>query len=155
MDADGPDNIVGTVDDDLRLQSTSPCLEIGANHLVPADSLDADGDSDLTEPTTDLALVQRILHALAAGGAAPCASAAVDMGAREFQADCNSNSLFDYQEILQNPALDANGNGIRSQHDSNAALADSIRENRSIGKSLAGACGWDQRTRKGNCFQNP
>jgi hypothetical protein len=48
-DADGPDNIAGTLDDDLRLRATSPALDAGDNASVPADSADIDGDSDATE----------------------------------------------------------------------------------------------------------
>jgi hypothetical protein len=36
IDADGPDNIYGTADDNLRLQSNSPCLDAGSNAAVPA-----------------------------------------------------------------------------------------------------------------------
>ncbi|NIP87391.1 MAG: hypothetical protein GTO03_18295, partial [Planctomycetales bacterium] len=50
VDADGPDNIVGTRDDDLRLQARSPAVDAGDNGAVPADSLDLDGDGDIIEP---------------------------------------------------------------------------------------------------------
>jgi hypothetical protein len=36
IDADGPDNIYGTADDNLRLQPSSPCLDAGSNAAVPA-----------------------------------------------------------------------------------------------------------------------
>ena len=35
VDADGPDNILGTDDDDLRLLSGSPCIDAGDNSAVP------------------------------------------------------------------------------------------------------------------------
>ncbi len=34
VDADGPDNIFGTIDDDLRLQQYSPCIDAGDNGAV-------------------------------------------------------------------------------------------------------------------------
>jgi predicted outer membrane repeat protein len=37
VDADGPDNIAGTYDDDLRLQANSPATDAGNNAAVPAD----------------------------------------------------------------------------------------------------------------------
>jgi hypothetical protein len=49
VDADGPDNIAGTLDDDLRLQVTSPVIDAGHNDAVPADTLDLDDDADITE----------------------------------------------------------------------------------------------------------
>jgi len=42
------DNIAGT-DDDLMLQSGSPCIDAGDNNAVPLDSIDIDNDGFLTE----------------------------------------------------------------------------------------------------------
>lgn len=52
-DADGPDNIPGTLDDDLRLLPGSPAIDAGTNTGCPATDLDglprpADGDNDNT-----------------------------------------------------------------------------------------------------------
>jgi hypothetical protein len=60
VDADGPDNIVGTLDDNLRLQSGSPSINTGNNAAVP------------TGVTTDLEGKPRIQNGT------------VDMGAYEF-----------------------------------------------------------------------
>jgi len=49
VDPDGPDNIPGTPDDNLRLQAGSPCIDAGNNLAVPADDSDLDGDSDTNE----------------------------------------------------------------------------------------------------------
>jgi len=49
-DADGPDGIPGTTDDDLRLQFGSPCIDTGDNAALPADVGDLDGDGDTLEP---------------------------------------------------------------------------------------------------------
>ena len=36
FDADGTDNVIGTLDDDLRLQPGSPCIDAGTSSNVPA-----------------------------------------------------------------------------------------------------------------------
>lgn len=72
VDADGPDNIAGTEDDDLRLKPNSPCIDAGDAAALPADGADLDGDGDTTEPIP-----------LDLGGNARVVSDAVDMGAYE------------------------------------------------------------------------
>ena len=49
VDPLGLDLIAGTADDDLRLQSGSPAIDSGNDTLLPADTLDVDGDLDLVE----------------------------------------------------------------------------------------------------------
>ncbi|MBU0641596.1 MAG: right-handed parallel beta-helix repeat-containing protein [Planctomycetes bacterium] len=49
VDADGPDNVVGTDDDNLRLRSGSPCIDAADNTAVPADTADLDNDGDTSE----------------------------------------------------------------------------------------------------------
>jgi uncharacterized repeat protein (TIGR01451 family) len=49
-DADGADDVVGTLDDDLRLMDDSPAIDAGDNTAVPADTHDLDGDGNTTEP---------------------------------------------------------------------------------------------------------
>ncbi len=49
VDADGADNTAGTLDDDLRLQMTSPGVDAGNNTAVPADITDLDGDGSVSE----------------------------------------------------------------------------------------------------------
>jgi len=51
VDADGPDNIVGTEDDNLRLSLGSPCLDAGDNTAVPSDAADLDEDGNTVERT--------------------------------------------------------------------------------------------------------
>ncbi|MHC4743563.1 MAG: hypothetical protein ACYS8Z_16740, partial [Planctomycetota bacterium] len=65
-DPDGPDNILGTSDDDLRLDVGSPCIERGDSAAIPAGVL------------TDLADEPRIIDAYCDY------RVAVDMGAYEF-----------------------------------------------------------------------
>ncbi len=50
VDADGPDDVTGTLDDNLRLLPTSPTIDAGDNSAVPTDTLDLDGDDVITEP---------------------------------------------------------------------------------------------------------
>ncbi|MCK4658281.1 MAG: hypothetical protein KAV82_02060, partial [Phycisphaerae bacterium] len=50
VDADGPDDIVGTEDDDLHLPGSSPCVDVADTAALPADTADLDGDGDTAEP---------------------------------------------------------------------------------------------------------
>lgn len=71
VDPDGPDDIPGTLDDDLRLQADSPCNNRGSDADIPADVADLDEDGDTREPTSlDLAGNSRLVGV-------------VDMGAYE------------------------------------------------------------------------
>ena len=40
MDPDGPDDVLGTPDDDLHLSASSPCIDTGTSSDAPADDLD-------------------------------------------------------------------------------------------------------------------
>ena len=50
VEADGPDNIAGTADDDLSLRAYSPCIDAGDDSALPIDIADLDGDGDVLEP---------------------------------------------------------------------------------------------------------
>lgn len=50
-DANGADDVAGTVDDDLRPGAGSPALDAGLDAAVPLDEGDLDGDGTLDEPT--------------------------------------------------------------------------------------------------------
>ncbi len=96
VDLDGVDNIVGTLDDNLRLSPGSPAIDAGNNFAVDTCSLDLDGNSrrhdDPATPNTG-------------NGNPPI----VDMGAYEFGSqepqDCNENGVPDSCELRENSEL--------------------------------------------------
>ena len=49
-DPDGPDRLLGTLDDDLSLLPDSPALDAGDADLLPSDAADLDRDGDTDEP---------------------------------------------------------------------------------------------------------
>jgi hypothetical protein len=76
VDADGPDGVIGTPDDNLRLRSASPAIDAGDNTALPPDSLDLDGDGDTGEPLP-----------FDRDGRARIINGTVDMGAYESRAE--------------------------------------------------------------------
>lgn len=89
VDRAGPDRILGTMDDDLRLLPGSPAIDAGENISVPMDLADLDGDGNTTEPTpVDLEGHSRILCGV------------VDMGAFEFGiGDINCDQVKDLSDF--------------------------------------------------------
>lgn len=80
VDADGPDGVAGTLDDDLRLQAASPAIDGGDNEALPPDVTDLDGDGDTSDRlAADLAGNTRIVD----GGSG---TAQVDLGPYEHAA---------------------------------------------------------------------
>ena len=77
VDADGPDDVFGTLDDDLRLGAGSSCIDTGG---VPM--------PEVSMPTRDLGMSRRLVDSLAcdAGGV-------LDIGARERQEVDGSTSF--------------------------------------------------------------
>jgi len=100
IDPDGPDNILGTDDDNLQLSFLSPAIDAGDINALPLDIADVDDDNDFAEPVpTDLVGSVRIL------------SNNVDMGAYE-QADCNDNGIPDDIDIIEGTSQDCSGNNV-------------------------------------------
>jgi len=50
VDFDGPDNEIGTEDDNLHLKPSSPCINAGDNNAVGVDASDLDADGNANEP---------------------------------------------------------------------------------------------------------
>ncbi|GAF87033.1 unnamed protein product, partial [marine sediment metagenome] len=70
IDFDGPDNTIGTEDDNLRLKPGSPCINAGDNAALPTDKLDFDSDVDPNEPIPfDIDGKPRILNGIVDIGA--------------------------------------------------------------------------------------
>ena len=73
VDADGADDIVATMDDDLRLSFGSPCIDVGDNQFLLTDTTDLDADGDIAE-----------LIPLDRGAKSRIYNSIVDMGAYEW-----------------------------------------------------------------------
>jgi hypothetical protein len=83
-DADGPDDVYGTLDDNPRLQFTSPAIDAGKNSAVPVDIADLDGDGNTTEATPiDLSGSPRLMNVGYVADTGSGTPPIVDMGAYE------------------------------------------------------------------------
>ena len=77
IDADGADNIVGTADDDFRLQANSPCIDAADSAPLTAQSI-----------STDLSDNPRFVNATTIPDTGAGMPSYLDMGAYEVQSDC-------------------------------------------------------------------
>ncbi len=86
VDIDGPDDIPGNEDDDLRLSPGSPCIDAADNTAVPPDEFDLDDDGDTKEPIPfDLDGNPRFVDDPDTKDTGNGDPPIVDMGAYEFQ----------------------------------------------------------------------
>ena len=111
-DPNGPDNIIGTPDDDVRLTLDSPCIDAADNEAVPPDVADLDGDGDMDEPTPmDYDDYPRFYEIPGVPDTGNGEKPIVDMGAHEFY-DCNENGVPDGEDIKNGTSEDCNENRI-------------------------------------------
>jgi hypothetical protein len=83
--AQGPDGIWGSADDQLTLRQDSPCIDRGRSALIPADAIDLDADGDPVEPVPlDLADRFRQVDDALIPNIDPNELLPVDIGAYEF-----------------------------------------------------------------------
>lgn len=85
VNADGPDDVAGTEDDNLRLSDSSPCIDAGDNTAVPRDVADLDNDGNTVEQIPyDLDGNPRFLDEPGISDTGNGRCPIVDMGAYEF-----------------------------------------------------------------------
>ncbi len=60
-DPNGPDGIIGTEDDNLRLLIGSPCIDAGDNSVVDANSADLDGNPRIINGIVDMGAYEALL----------------------------------------------------------------------------------------------
>lgn len=122
VDPDGPDDILGTLDDDLRLAAGSPCIDAGDNKSAISLGLTTDLDGNPR-------FVDDPLTADTGWGVAPI----IDMGAFEYQppepsgleGDANNDCVVDVNDIsfvlfrlgTAGPLGDANADGLIDVND--------------------------------------
>jgi hypothetical protein len=85
VDADGPDNLPGTEDDNYRLRADSPYIDAGDNTMLPPDSSDLDTDGNTSEPIAlDLAGYRRLEDAVSIPDTGFGTAPLVDFGPYEY-----------------------------------------------------------------------
>lgn len=104
------------VNGDYHLSPESPVIDAGDNDSVPRDSTDLDGDGNTTEPVPyDYTGGPRFLNDGDTADTGIGTPPIVDMGAYEFQPDCNGNGVPDFLDIAGGTSQDENGNGIADE----------------------------------------
>jgi hypothetical protein len=85
VDRDGADNVIGTIDDNLRLRGSSPCIDKASTSVLPGDAADLDGDGIVAEQLSlDLGGVLRRTEDFLVPNGPASANPAPDIGAFEF-----------------------------------------------------------------------
>jgi hypothetical protein len=94
IDADGVDDTIGTLDDNLHVQSSSPVVDAGANSSVYNDELDFDGDFIITERLAEDIGGQTRFKDMPATDTGEGFAPLVDMGAFEVQTLTSSGAIY-------------------------------------------------------------
>ena len=98
LDCDGADDRPGTVDDNPRLWGYSPAIDAG--------------DGAVPEETLDLDRNPRHFDAVATADTGKGVAPVIDMGAFEYQGDCNGNGRPDAQDTALGGSKDSDQDGI-------------------------------------------
>ncbi len=106
-DPDGPDNVVGTPDDDLHLTAASPCVNTGSNIAPNLPANDFDGEDRMQNCRVDMGADE-----------SPYAPASF--------ADCNSNGLDDDCDVYHATSPDCNTNEVPDECEALAFSMDSV-----------------------------
>lgn len=118
MDSLGHDGIAGTQDDDLRPVPGSPAIDAGNNSALLPDMFDLDGDGDSSEPWPhDFRGLARRVDDPTAEDVGTGDTPIVDIGAYEYQEDCNNNGVLDSVDLRDGTSADCNSNGIPDECD--------------------------------------
>jgi len=130
-DLDGTDNVIGTLDDSVRVQITSPAIDSGSNNDLPLDAVDLDGDGVFFEfISLDLDRDARRADVASVADSGNGTAPIVDRGPYEAvtpcPADINGDDLVNVNDLLAvisswgatgpNPA-DINGDSIVDVND--------------------------------------
>jgi beta-lactam-binding protein with PASTA domain len=111
VDMDGPDNVVGTEDDNVRLSAGSQCLDVGNNASVPPSVVvDMDANPRIMNGTVDMGAYEFVTETLVTVpnvtgmGQADAESAIISAGLIVGSMTCEySNSVSEGCVISQNP----------------------------------------------------
>jgi len=141
IDPDGPDDVLGTDDDDLHLSDASPCIDAADNDAVPTDAADLDADGDTSEKTPlDLDLLPRFVDDPLVDDTGNGTPPIVDMGAYEFgaaicstcQGDSNGDGIVDGDDVagfldcavsgINCACTDLDGDGVPADQDTSDDL---------------------------------
>jgi hypothetical protein len=129
INANGADGLIGTPDDDVRVQSGSPCIDAGDNSAVPADTDDLDSDGDTAEPLPrdfkgELRFADEPTVADNGNGTAPI----VDIGAHEIPRDTDGDGSTDAHDNCPSQAnadqADSDGDGVGDACDTGGSGTD-------------------------------
>ncbi|MBL9149989.1 MAG: hypothetical protein JNM94_14970 [Phycisphaerae bacterium] len=93
VDADGPDDTPGTLDDDFRLLATSPCINRGDPTFTDSKKVDLAGEARVQQCRVDMGAIESPFEPAAA-------------------ADCDGDGISDACEILDGQDGDCNEDGV-------------------------------------------